>query len=94
MPKNILNDHWISYQELLTIISKENLEKITNNVYCNCKNSKMINFENNIYVNDLYDVILEWSCSSCWNTVRRYIETWENDEIVKKLKLILLSGNL
>jgi hypothetical protein len=49
----------------------------------------MIDFEKNIYVNDLFDIILRGKCNMCNKDVGRYIETGETHSNVKKIKKIL-----
>jgi hypothetical protein len=80
----------ITYEQLVSVIEAKNLTRITDNIFCpGCENPKMIDYENTIYVTDLFDVILEGKCDKCRKEVNRYIETGENEENVKKVKIIL-----
>ena len=82
--------HKITYQGLLKILPSNELKILTDFVFCpDCDKSKIIDYENSIYVNDLFDMILEGKCDKCGKKVARYIETGEHDENMEKLKEIL-----
>ncbi len=79
----------ITYQELSTIIPSSELKLLTDFVFCpNCDKAKIIGYEDNIYVNELFDVILEGKCDKCGEKVARYFETGERDENVEKFRKI------
>ena len=77
----------ITHEQLIEVLSQNTLDKLVNNVFCwSCKLTKIVDYEDNIIVNNLYDIVLDGKCDKCWNQVRRYIEIWENDENIKKIK--------
>ena len=81
----------ITYQELLKVLPLNELKILTYFIFCpECDKPKIVDYKENIYVNDLFDVILEGKCDECGKKVARYIETGEHDENVEKLKKILL----
>jgi len=80
----------IIYPDLLKIINLPDLRILTSSVCCpNCKHPKIVDYENDIYVNDLFDVILRGKCCKCGKPVSRYIETGEDENSVKILKKII-----
>lgn len=82
--------HPLTYEELLQVLSRSDLEIFANNVFCpDCIEPKIVDYEESIFVNDLFDIILKGKCSECGKPVGRYIETGEDDEIVKKLRKFL-----
>lgn len=82
--------HKISFPSLLEILSPSDLETLTNQVFCpSCDHSKIADYENNIEVNDLFDVILKGKCSKCGKPVSRYIETGEHENSIKIIKKLL-----
>lgn len=82
--------HPLTYEELLQVLGRADLKILTDYVFCSgCTNPKIVDYEENIFVNDLFDVILEGKCSECGKAVGRYLETGEDDENVEKLRKFL-----
>lgn len=82
--------HNITHSSLLEILNSSDLETLTNQVFCpSCDHPKIVDYENNIEVNDLFDVILKGKCSKCGKPVSRYIETGEHENSVKTIKKLL-----
>lgn len=83
----------ISYDNMVYILGNDKnfLPKIIKNVYCsNCRdhyNSEIVDYE--IFINDLYDLILKGKCKKCGGRVGRYVETGEDEYHVNRAKEIL-----
>lgn len=61
----------------------EDIEIAVNSIYCGCgsESKHLINYKS--FINDLNDVILKGSCSSCNTIAARYIEIGEREGIVE-----------
>ena len=82
----------IGLEHLLKILPQEELDILTKNTFCsNCSNTKIIKFEDSIFINDLYDTILKGKCKKCGQKVNRYVETGEHKNKVELLKIFLHS---
>ena len=56
----------ITKKELTEKIGAENLALVLNNVYCaECKNTKMVGYEENIILEQSGDIILRGKCEKC-----------------------------
>ena len=77
MPAN----HLITRKELERKLTPFGMAKIENNVWCgSCSDvRRIVDYEDNITINDLGDTILNGSCALCKNKVARYIETGETN---------------
>ncbi len=60
---------------------EEDIEIALNSIFCDCgaERKHLINYKS--YINDLNDIILKGSCSSCKTIAVRYIETGERNGI-------------
>ena len=70
----------ITKKELTEKIGAENLALVLNNVYCaECKNTKMVGYEENIILEQSGDIILRGKCEKCGHKVARLLETGETE---------------
>ncbi len=81
----------ITEDQIKTILGDEFnifMEKIIPNCFCgDCGVTTIIDYE--IYVNDLYDVVLRGKCEKCKGVVARCVETGEDEECVRRINQLL-----
>lgn len=90
--------------ETLIRVSEENLRyiyageyqffktKIIPNCYCSqCPNSAYTStiVDYDIFINDLYDIVLQGSCATCGGKIGRYLETGEEASFLPRIKMVL-----
>lgn len=80
--KNILADDWDFFQEI-----------IIGSGYCGDCGGVVTITDYDVFLNDLFDVILKGRCNKCGNPVNRYAEIGEHEKYIKRARILFDKNN-